>query len=83
MPITTMASSEVIEKRKRDAEAKSARFGHRIGNWQLEQGQHPTWRGVCLNTRCQSVMTMSPLVNGIAVGISATSKLAQCPYVRR
>lgn len=75
-----LAPLEVVEERKRAAEAAAAQNGHEIGHWHFVDGEHPQWKGVCLHSGCQSRMTVNPKPNGIWVGITATSRLAKCPY---
>ena len=77
-----LAPPEVVEQRKRKIEEEAAQHGHRIGNWQFFNDDYPHWKGVCQNAGCNSTVTGNPAVNGIFIGITATSRLTKCPYDR-
>ncbi len=78
-----MATSEVVEGRKKQAETESEKYGHRIGDWEfVEKDKYPPrWKGYCLTKNCDATVTVNPAWNGIWLRHYPVRD--RCPYVKR
>jgi RNA recognition motif-containing protein len=73
------ASPDIMEQRKREAEARAAKKGHRLGNWRIRKDEgRDTWHGPCLNQSCRASVALNPTKNHGIMGVTAFD--ADCPY---